>query len=494
MLPINNDDKQYQKFFTHSLYALIILFICRLAALCLVPLNDYSESRYGEIARKMLETNNWVTPLHDYGVPFWAKPPLSTWVSAFSMKLFGVNEFGARLPSLLFSIAVLLLVWSLAKKHSGAVVAWVATLVLAGALFFFLDAGAVMTDPSLLFCTTLCMVSFWRAVVDGERFWSYAFFAGLGLGMLAKGPIAVVLVGAPLFFWVLWRNEWLNLWRKLPWIKGSLLATAIALPWYALAEIRTPGFLNYFIIGEHFNRFVHAGWAGDKYGHAHHQPWGMIWIFAIAGIFPWNILGGAWIIKFRSQLRSIHRSDDGWMSYLLISLLVPLIFFTFASNIIYTYVFPVLPVYALWFAECWCRSQKSVQSLNWVLGFSVLTGLCFLALTGIFMFKPQWVAKTQKDVVYAWIKQHPAPGSSLIFWDHSVDFSAKFYGAGKVAPTRDRVVLCAYLSKYADNYLVIDPNDKAEIPAELWAQFTPLFTETYKDKTRVLMHVPRMIC
>jgi len=63
-----------------------------------VPLMDKTEARYAEIARIMAETNNWTTLQIDYGIPFWAKPPLSTWLSAMSFQLFGVNEFAARLP------------------------------------------------------------------------------------------------------------------------------------------------------------------------------------------------------------------------------------------------------------------------------------------------------------------------------------------------------------------------------------------------------------
>ncbi|HAU1882045.1 TPA: phospholipid carrier-dependent glycosyltransferase, partial [Legionella pneumophila] len=239
--------------------------------------------RYAEIARKMLETGNWVTLQQDYGVPFWAKPPLSIWLSAFFMQLLGVNEFAVRLPGLLLSIGVLWLVWGVAKKQSGSMAALFSLLTLAGSLYFFLDAGTVMTDPALLFCITLASVSFWHAMVYENKIWSYAFFAGLGLGLLAKGPIAVVLVGMAVFFWVLLRNEWLNLWKRLPWVKGTLLLLLIAVPWYVLAELRTPGFLNYFILGEHFHRFLTPGWSGDKYGIVHHVPKGTIWLYATAG-------------------------------------------------------------------------------------------------------------------------------------------------------------------------------------------------------------------
>ena len=48
------------------------------------PLFDTTEARYGEIARIMYETQNWVTPQFDYNIPFWGKPPMQTWLSALS--------------------------------------------------------------------------------------------------------------------------------------------------------------------------------------------------------------------------------------------------------------------------------------------------------------------------------------------------------------------------------------------------------------------------
>ena len=53
----------------------------------------------------MAETGNWIVPQYDYGKPFWAKPPLSMWMSALGMKVFGINEFGSRI--FIFSAALL---------------------------------------------------------------------------------------------------------------------------------------------------------------------------------------------------------------------------------------------------------------------------------------------------------------------------------------------------------------------------------------------------
>lgn len=478
----------------HTLFVLIFLLICRMVASYFIPLNDATEARYGEIARKMLETGNWVTLQHDYGIPFWAKPPLSTWLSALSMRLFGVNEFAVRLPGLLLSIGILWLIWDLAKKHSGVKVASLAVLVLASSLYFFLDAGTVMTDPSLVFCTTLALVAFWHAVVDAQKIWSYVFFIALGLGLLAKGPIAIVLVGMPLFFWVLLRKNWLHLWQRLPWIKGTLLLLAIALPWYVLAELRTPGFLNYFIVGEHLHRFLTPGWSGDKYGVGHSTIKGIIWLYALGGVFPWSILAGLWLSRYGKKLPALSKDEDGWVCYWLLCAAVPLVFFTFASNVIYPYVFPSLPAFALFFSELWNRSNPYFEKSRLILPASLCCGISFLVATMLFAVKPDWVAKTQKVVVATWMSQRAQAEGNLIYWGYGAPFSAQFYSAGKVMATQSIDELCALLANHADNYLVIEAQEAGQIPQTLLSKFDLVKAIDYKNDKALLLHSRKLTC
>lgn len=480
-------DKQFSK---RSSMVLFFLLISRMLAMYFIPLNDSTEARYGEIARIMLETGNWVTPMQNYGEPFWAKPPLSTWTSALSMMFFGVNEFAARLPSLLFSIAVLWLVWDLAKKRSGSRVAIIATLVLAGCLFFFLNAGTVMTDSALVFCTTLSMFAFWHAVVTKSRLWGYAFFAGLGLGLLAKGPIAVVLTGMPIFFWVLrHKQRWIALWKHLPWIKGGLLMLLITMPWYTLAELRTPGFINYFIVGENFHRFMDPGWGGDKYGFAHTAPFGMIWIYALVGTLPWSIMGGVWFFSHFKKLPALCTDEDGWVSYLLLCTFVPLCFFTFSSNIIYPYVFPSLPAFALLFAELAMRSDVGISVENKMVSCAALSGVIFLLVSVLFVFKPEWVAKSQYQTVAAFKYQQPTLGSQLIYWASKTDYSARFYSAGKAVATRDPLYLQRLLSNHVDNYLVVDAKQKNTVPDNVRGRLNEVSTIQILKDTVVLFRV-----
>ena len=91
-------------------YFLALLFILRAFFNAVLPLMDKTEARYAEIARIMAETGEWIVPQIDYGIPFWAKPPLSTWVSAMSISLFGTAEFFVRLPYLLACLAMVFLI------------------------------------------------------------------------------------------------------------------------------------------------------------------------------------------------------------------------------------------------------------------------------------------------------------------------------------------------------------------------------------------------
>ena len=107
-------------------WLVLIAFSIRLATLGLYPLIDTTEARYIEMARKMIETGNWIMPQFDYGVPFWGKPPLSIWFNSVIFKIFGINEFSARLPSVIIGFLITVLVFCLAKSQRGKTVAWIA--------------------------------------------------------------------------------------------------------------------------------------------------------------------------------------------------------------------------------------------------------------------------------------------------------------------------------------------------------------------------------
>lgn len=399
--------------------------LLRLFLLAWMPLTDPAEGRYGEIGRKMMELGDWVTPWHQYGVPFWGKPPLSFWMTALSLDWFGVNEFAARLPHFLAGLATAACVWNAARARS-AEEGLMAAAVLGTGLLFFLSSGAVMTDAALVLGTTMATAGAWLAMrgttPEQRRRQGWMAFIGGALGILAKGPLALVLVGAPLLLWAAWCGRWRTLWEALPWVRGVLLMTALGAPWFVAAEWKTPGFFEYFFVGEHFHRFATPGWAGDLYGKAHHEPKGMIWVFAAGACMPWTVVLPALALwrRLRGPAAPIVAApeprgpwavtDQEEARFVALWAVVPLLFFTASSNIIWTYVLPAMPGLA-WWAARWMGRQPQ-QGLRWAVAGVLLAVVAWGALAAVTHFNGRLERASAKGLVAAcktaWARHAPA--------------------------------------------------------------------------------------
>lgn len=405
--------------------------LLRLWAIFAVPFTDTTEARYSEMARKMVETGNWLTPQFDYGLPFWGKPPLHTWLSAAGMQAFGVTEAAARLPILLTALAVLFLVWIWVRDTVGANTALVATVLLATMAMFFGASAFVMTDMPMTLGTTLVMVVFWRAISDADGPWGYAVFLGLAIGMLAKGPVALVLCGIPITLWLMLTWNWALL-RRLPWIGGTALLMVLVVPWYLAAEIATPGFLNYFLIGEHVQRFLTPGWQGDLYGSGHQEAKGTIWLFWLMAALPWSLIPVVLLTRPKRLAGAFRKDQSGWLLYLLLWSLSPLMLFTPASNILAAYVLPGLPAAAILlvvlFSDVFGTRLNRAARIGFVAAGSAMFAL-FLALSVGLVFAPQQVRlKSDKGLVAAAMTARP---DAPVYTVGGRSFSAEFYSRGR---------------------------------------------------------------
>lgn len=459
-----------QKIFT-GFGLLTIIAAMRVLTLGFYPLYDPSESRYAEMGRKMLETGNWVTPLIDYGVPFWGKPPLTIWITASSLWLGGVNDFFARLPSFLLSLGIAWIIFHLATVQRGLDKAWNAVIILASSVLFFVMSGTVAMDVCMSFGITLALASFWLALREDKSLWAYLFFIGLSIGLMAKGPVAIVLSGISIGLWTAISGEWVRVWQRLPWIKGTLLMLCISAPWYLIAEQRTPGFLEYFILGEHWKRFTESGWTGDLYGnghaHPHPHPHGMIWVYWLGAAFPWslvflkNLMTG--LVKTKSV--ALLQSNDGWRIYCLLWMVSPLVFFTFSANIIWTYVLPGLPGFALLLADGLDRSR-----LRAVLALCV--PLSFLALVIAYQFPNVDFFKSQKSIVTAY-QQASAPNERLIYL-MDMPYSAQFYLQGKALQLTGLNALQDRLAESNRDFYVFRKNEVGNLPEAVKLRLDPV--------------------
>lgn len=450
---------------------LAIAYVVRLFTLGGYPLTDTTEARYGEIARKMLETGQWIVPQIDYGVPFWGKPPLSFWLTAISFKVIGVTEFAARIPSLLLGVAVCGLVYILGSRHRVPDFGLRASLVVATSLLMMVSAGGVMTDPAMVLGTTLSMVAFWRARTATSPAWGYAFFLGLAIGLLAKGPIATVLTLFPIGVWAMMTGRIGETWRRLPWITGTAMTALLVVPWFWAAEVKSPGFLHYFLVGEHWQRYTVSGWKGDLYGSGHPYPLGTIWLYALLGTLPWS----PWLLwqlarrKARIAITPL-RANDGWMLYLLCWMFAPAVFFTMARNILPTYMLPGLAGFGLLAAEVW--TQRSTQPVDRIPRLGLITPLLTVLL--VLVVWPYAGFQSQKEIVSAYrealLKDRP-----LIYFKQR-PYSAQFYSRGRTQEIDDANQLRQTLTGPVPAYVVAQEGALRELPADLRGSLTTVAT------------------
>jgi 4-amino-4-deoxy-L-arabinose transferase-like glycosyltransferase len=461
--------------------AIAVVVGVRLLTLAAYPLMDSTESRYAEIARKMLETGDWVTPQFEYGVAFWGKPPLSTWLSAAAMAVLGVNEFAARLPSFLLLGGCAALVYGLAALRGGRDLALWTLAPFAATGIVFVAAGAVMTDPALCLGTTLSMAAFWLALhgpAAARRASGIAFFVGLAIGLLAKGPVAAVLTFVPIGAWTLWTRQWRAAWSALPWLTGTALAAVLVVPWYWAAERAAPGFLDYFLVGEHWKRFVEPGWKGDLYGAAHARPRGMIWLFWVVAALPWSVTALAWVgraaVRRRADLSRL--LADPWLVYLLLWTTTPMLFFTVSGNVLATYVLPGVPAFALLLADVWRPVAAGESALRpgvrTVVVACLVLALGFVA--GIVALNHRFETELSHRALVRTVDAQRGGASGRLIYVGQRPVSAEFYARGKLLKLADVAALAPFLDDDAADFIVLRARDLADLPEATRARLAPL--------------------
>lgn len=371
------------------LIALAVLLVWRLALMALMPLADTTEARYGEITRLMIATGNWLMPFANPTEPFFAKPALSFWLGSVTGSLLGISEFSLRLAHLFAMALAAAPLWLLLRDATRTTKIFALLAMLACPLVF-ISTGAVMTDAAQLACVSWGMLAAWRVLSDDalKARWIYVFYITLALGALTKGVATMVLICMPIGLYAIsgGYTQLLRVIKALWNWKGIILWFLVAVPWYAMAERGYPGFLKYFILGEHFMRFVEPGWQGDKYGNAHLEARGMIWAFWAASVLPW--LGVFVLLAWRSfkpmQRFAAWRNMPDEARYAWCFVLAPLLFFTLARNIIWTYALTAVPAFA-WLVARWFEEKSPRYQLTLAIAVGTISAALVLPASSLIM-------------------------------------------------------------------------------------------------------------
>jgi 4-amino-4-deoxy-L-arabinose transferase-like glycosyltransferase len=362
-----------------ALAAVIVLFLAVYLGSAFTPaLQDDVDTSHAEAAREMLTRGDYVT-LHINGVRYLEKAPLMYWLVAGSYRVFGVNEFATRLPSIVAMLLLLLVGIGWGSRAFGPRAGLYAGLSTATGLGYFLFTRVLIPEAILSFLIAAafyCLV----AALDrpNARLEWYAAYALLALAVLTKGLLALVVIGVTLVAYLAVTGEWRR-WREFRLISGILLFFAIAAPWHILAGLRNPatadhhGFFWFYFVNEHYLRFL-----GKRIPKDYNKlPGYLYWTLHLIWLFPWSLYLPLALRRLVADLRAggphppgiggsgDHASLDfrtrtRWICVLWAS--VTLLFFSFSTNQEY-YTFPAyLALFLLLAAALAGEEEESHQS------------------------------------------------------------------------------------------------------------------------------------
>jgi 4-amino-4-deoxy-L-arabinose transferase-like glycosyltransferase len=405
------------------------------------PLQEPQEARYAEIPRQMLAEGRFVVPVL-HGQPYYDKPPLFYWLVMASYRFFGVHDWAARLVCCSIAFLTVLTTYWWGRGQAG----WRAGFL--GAMILclsprFLQLDRMVTMDGLF---SLCVVTAWatgqRALADG-RFrlgWWLGSALACGLGLLTKGPVALVLVLVPLAV-----LRWIDPGAGRAGLRGLAgylaVSTGLAAPWFVAVALQDGCFVEYFFWFHHVQRFVEP--------FDHEEP---IWFYLpvlFLGMLPWTLLlpgllagrlrqaSGLSLIRDeveapaeRIHSRTVRLGGSGFLA----PCLWCLVFFSLAGCKRAFYILPAMPPLALalgcyldsllpmgdsvrsWWRAMWqYRSRLALAAAALVLigGLGgALAGTC----TGVISSTPAWALCSLPGTGLALLLYHGARRRWSVSW------------------------------------------------------------------------------
>jgi len=382
---------------------LLLLFLSGLlffTGLGSMGLTDRDEGRNAEAGREMFASGDLVTPTFN-GVLRVAKPVFVYWLMTASYSLFGVNEFAARAPSALFGVALIVMHYLFLTRLRGP------TLGLYGALMLLLNIEMLalgrmaITDSVLIFFTTLSLYGFWLGLHESGagRHWIWAFYAGMALATLTKGPVgfAVPLITALLYLAA--TRQWRVFWQRGAPIVGLSLFLILAGPWYAAM---------FLIHGDAYSSQAKVHTVGRFLApmEGHGGGWWFYFPVVLLGFYPWSTFLPAALYRAYQSWRECRPLRDRnhelpasgtplgsgkeleWFAALWF--VGVFIFFSLSSTRLPHYIGPLFPACAILAASFWAQGLKDPStkglrgSIHFMMGIGYLLAVGFASAPSLF--------------------------------------------------------------------------------------------------------------
>lgn len=298
----------------------------------------------------------------DYVVPYFNnkyrfdKPPFIYWMQVASYRCFGENDFAARFPSVVAAALTAILLFAWGRRVGSERIGWWAAIIFSLCLQVFIHGKAAVADMWLVFFVTGAYWAGFELIADllgwhtlrsdplYRKYWRLAFYVGLALAFLAKGPLGwmPLLTVASMKFFV--RGH--SLTQRFWFVSGVIFTLVLVLLWGIPALIRTNGEFFWVGIGRHVvERSFGAmeGHGGQTFGsYLITLPFYFVTVFV--SFFPWSI-------KLPALTKHLWRERDGVDRYLISGIAIVFMFMTIAKTKLPHYTLIVFPLLALLLAR-----------------------------------------------------------------------------------------------------------------------------------------------
>lgn len=358
----------------------IASFVLFCSGLSEITTHQSDEGYYLSSGLNMVKSGDWITPVFEGREARFQKPILFYWLVALSFKVFGVNIFSGRLPSVIFATSGILLIYYfsliLFGNYKGALFS---SLALLSSPLYFLNARAARTDIVLTFFITLSMLFFVKGFFGEKNRRSYFIFSfiAMGLATMTKGPpgFLIPFISIVILLLIFPKNRPALKYIFSPW--PFIFFLLIVVPWpVTMYLLHGDKFINWFFYSELISRVGRS--SIDLLSNIGYYLGTMVRHF-----FPWSIFLLIGILSTRKK-----ENNRNEITFLFLWIIVTFGMFTFfVSSGHSRYLLPLSPALALLSGEYLVRIEKRGAFQNRIFKLLVLfILLLFIVLALVMLF------------------------------------------------------------------------------------------------------------
>lgn len=350
-------------------------------------------AQYAAMALEMKQSGSYLQ-VFEQGRDYLDKPPLLFWLSAISLSVLGEYDWAYKLPSVLFTALAAYSLYRFASLFYSILIARLSVIIFLSSQAIFLMNNDIRTDNLLM---GSCMLAVWQiaSYVKGSSGRGALYWAGLGigLGMLAKGPLGLIFPALAFFPVWFFQRKW-TLMFKWEWLIVLLITAIVIFPMcyglYTQFDLQPEKQVNgktgvsglYFYFWEQsFGRITgESTWSNNTgpFFFLHTYLWAFLpWVFFL---IPALIS----ILKNRSEQKE-------W--YTLCGFILIFLALSMSRYKLPHYIYLTLPLSALFVARYLAENGNKLKSLfiNGTSFIYLLLACIFCALIWVYIFPPDTI-------------------------------------------------------------------------------------------------------